>query len=433
MAGTDTSRKTPFSINDLKTSVPTPGRKETSSSTHSTPPSRNVKKQEPESDLSDESEEDSGIDTEQESEEDVTEHNEIGMGVRFEKGRVEDAKKLHPMFDVIHDWMISYRPARKVVPSEQEIERARERLDWDDAPDGLVGEIPRKILTPEEAVCFENFRATPRTMSISPEDRFRKAGENEPSVWLMIEPERVGSEWRKTFNPEEYCVVGSVGKLVRNRPKQQLLQAYSNRTDSAHRGFDYWAHVRVVARRLLRAGGSKSQLRPNRPLYESFKEIFFHNRQARKSADQRAWFFAHVRQVMMRLKDRFVMKSYRPWEDPEIDMGASSEEDEENDAYVVVPPGTTEEVPRSDFWGGEPLGAFAQVPAPVVTSVVPMNPDVPVSRTRKRPLAGGGGEGRRPAKLFDTEPPKVIPLSMPGSDNGLMEIRSKEILRCLGG
>jgi len=143
----------------------------------------------------------------------------------------------------------------------------------------------------------------------------------------MKEPERVGSEWRKTFNPEDYCSGGVVGKLVRNRTKQQLLQAYSNRPDAAHRKFDYWAHVRVVARRLLRAGGSKSMLRPNRALYEAFKETFFHNRQNRKTADHRAWFFAHVRQVMIRLKDRFVLKEYRPWEDPEIDMGGSSEED----------------------------------------------------------------------------------------------------------
>ena len=62
-------------------------------------------------------------------------------------------------------------------------------------------------------------------MGISPEDRFKKSGENEPPVWLMIEPERVGSEWRKIFNPEDYCSVGVVGKLVRNRPKEQLLQA----------------------------------------------------------------------------------------------------------------------------------------------------------------------------------------------------------------
>ena len=85
--------------------------------------------------------------------------------------------------------MISYRPGRKSVPSDQEIERAKERLDWDDASDGFVGEIPRKLLTPGEAVRFENFRATPRTINISPEDRFRKSGENEPPVWLMIEPE----------------------------------------------------------------------------------------------------------------------------------------------------------------------------------------------------------------------------------------------------
>ena len=278
-SGTDTSHKSPFSIKDLLSTTPSSKFKELSSSPPSTPVS--VKNNESDTDLDDESVDETVIDTEQESEEEDLERNEIGMGERIESGQglIEEARKLHPMFDRMKEWMTSYRPGRKSIPSDQEIERAKERLDWDEACDGFVGEIPRKVLTPGEAMRFENFRATPQTMGISPEDRFRKAGENDPPVWLMKEPERVGSEWRKTFNPEDYSSGGVVGKLVRNRTKQQLLQAYSNRPDAAHRKFDYWAHVRVVARRLLRAGGSKSMLRPNRALYEAFKETFFHNRQ----------------------------------------------------------------------------------------------------------------------------------------------------------
>ena len=118
MAGTDTSRKTPFTINDLKSSTPSPRGKKTSSRV----PSATAPVNDDESET--ESSEDSGIDTEQGSDEELTEHDEVGMGARFEKGRVGEAKKLHPMFDTIHDWMISYRPGRKMVPSEQDIERA---------------------------------------------------------------------------------------------------------------------------------------------------------------------------------------------------------------------------------------------------------------------------------------------------------------------
>jgi len=98
-------------------------------------------------------------------------YNEVGFGDRIENGQglIEEAQKLHPMFDRMKEWMTSYRPGRKSIPSDQEIERAKERLDWDEACDGFVGEIPRKLLTPGEAMRFENFRATPRTMGISPE------------------------------------------------------------------------------------------------------------------------------------------------------------------------------------------------------------------------------------------------------------------------
>ena len=214
---------------------------------------------------------------------------------------------------------------------------------------------------------FENFKHLPRTMGISPEDRFRGSGEDMPESWLKNEPERMGSKWRETFNPEEHCGGGGiVAKLVRHAQKQQLLQAYSNRTDADRTRFDYWALVRIVARRLLRPCSSKSQLRPHRPLYESFKEVFFHNRTVKRKADQKAWFFTHVRQVLMRLKERYVDITYRPWNDPEIDMGASSEEEEENDAYVVIQPESehdvSKEVPKSDFWKSEAMGEFVKEP-----------------------------------------------------------------------
>ena len=59
---------------------------------------------------------------------------------------------------------------------------------------------------------------------------------------------------------------------------------------------------------------------------------------------------------MMRLKHRYVQVDYRPWEDPEIDMGVSTDEDEENEADVVVPedgdPDQSKEVSQTMFWKG---------------------------------------------------------------------------------
>ncbi len=54
------------------------------------------------------------------------------------------------------------------------------------------------------------------------------------------------------------------------------------------------------------------------------------------------------------MKDRYTESDYRPWEDPEIDKGASTDEDEENEAYVVIPEDggnyPTKEMTKSDFW-----------------------------------------------------------------------------------
>jgi len=262
-------------------------------------------------------------------------HEEEGMGDRLFGQETDEARKAHPMFEVFFDWMVAYRPGRNKIPSETE--RASDGHVWDFAPDLYTGEISPKRLRTAEAVKFENFRSMPRTMGISPEDRFRRSGETTPTPLLMAEPTSMGTKWRKTFNPEDHVSTGPVAKLVRNREKQELLAAYSDLPDATKVKFDYWALVRMVARRLLRAGGSKTQLRPSRSLYESFKEAFFHNRQNKRTADQRAWFFTHVRQTIMRMKVRYVDVNYRPWEDPEIDMGASTDEDDENEAYVVVP------------------------------------------------------------------------------------------------
>jgi hypothetical protein len=165
----------------------------------------------------------------------------------------------------------------------------------------------------------------------------------------MIEPDRVGSLWRERFNPEDHHKDGIVGRLVRNRTKRFLLES-QGRVESDGRDFDYWALVRIVARRLLRAGNSKSYLRPSRPLYEAFKEVFFFQGKSTSEATiHKAWFFLHVRQVVMRVKHAYVRKSYRPWEDPLIDMGESTGEEEEDEAYVVKDREDGEEEGRSTF------------------------------------------------------------------------------------
>ena len=84
----------------------------------------------------------------------------------------------HPMFDDIEHWMMCYRPrSRDKIPPE--VEMRDSGYIWDDAPDPPLREIPVKRLTAVEARNFETFRAVPRTLGISPEDRFERDGENE--------------------------------------------------------------------------------------------------------------------------------------------------------------------------------------------------------------------------------------------------------------
>jgi len=44
----------------------------------------------------------------------------------------------------------------------------------------------------------------------------------------MNEPSSMGSKWRRSFNPEDHASTGPVGRLVKNREKQELLRAYSD-------------------------------------------------------------------------------------------------------------------------------------------------------------------------------------------------------------
>ena len=51
----------------------------------------------------------------------------------------------------------------------------------------------------------------------------------------------------------------------------------------------------------------------------------------------------------MRVKHAYVRKSYRPWDDHLIDMGESTEEEEEYEAYVVKDREDGEEEDRNTF------------------------------------------------------------------------------------
>ncbi len=177
------------------------------------------------------------------------------------------------MFDVAFDWMDSFRPRGKIkLPTEAEIVIDTERA-WDDAPSALGGRIPQKVLTREEAWRFEHFRSQGRTLGISPEDRYDEGGERVPECILMIEPDWVGSLWRECFNPEDHHKDGIVVRLVRNRTKRFLLES-QGRVESDGRDFDYWALVRIVARRLL----SREVKVPSKPFtspLRGFQRSFF--------------------------------------------------------------------------------------------------------------------------------------------------------------
>ena len=83
----------------------------------------------------------------------------------------------YPRFKTIYRWMGSYRPgSRRAIPSN---------LNVGEVPDGR-----RKVSS------FWNVRHLPKSIGISPVNRFRQTGENAPPMWLMAELERIGSEWR---------------------------------------------------------------------------------------------------------------------------------------------------------------------------------------------------------------------------------------------
>ena len=73
----------------------------------------------------------------------------------------------------------------------------------------------------------------------------------EPEPLLIAEPSYMGTKWRRNLNPEDYVSAGPVAKLVRNKEKQALLAAYSDLPGPNKVKFDYWALVRLVARRIL--------------------------------------------------------------------------------------------------------------------------------------------------------------------------------------
>ena len=176
-----------------------------------------------------------------------------------------------------------------------------------------------------------------RRRGISPEDRFTREGEDAPDVGLTEEPARMGSEWRKDFYPEDYIEEGhgNLNKLLAFKSKEGRCQAKSKREDSHLIHLSYESMVRITARRLAKSG-YPTQGRPNKPLYEEFKEKFFWRRNY-KGPDQRAWFFYHVHEVLNNLKERTKMANWRPWLDPEIDLAKSSDEEEDflQDPWVV--------------------------------------------------------------------------------------------------
>ena len=174
------------------------------------------------------------------------------------------------------------------------------------------------------------------------------------------------------------------------RTKEALLRAKSTRKEADKCRLDYWAIIRIVARRLHRSTKSKGCSRANRPLYEEFKEKFFHQRQHKKTANERAWFFYHVRQVYMRYKMRYLQADYRCGGDGELDMGVSTDEDEEEEPYMVVKGDERDKegTERKDFWksssakssgGGErPLTSLKPTKTPALKPVE----TVPVALTK---------------------------------------------------
>ena len=247
------------------------------------------------------------------------------------------------MFDRRHHkpFFTSYRPSldlsKKGGKSLYTLEhRLRLPQNWDPLPDWDESYENKKV-NQEEAFNVGTYPMMARRRGISPEDRFSREGKDVPDIGLTEEPARMGSEWRKDFYPEDYIEEGhgNLNKLLAFKSKEGRCQAKSKREDSHLIHLSYESMVRITARRLAKSG-YPTQGRPNKPLYEEFKEKFFWRRNY-KGPDQRAWFFYHVHEVLNNLKERTKMANWRPWLDPEIDLAKSSDEEEDflQDPWVV--------------------------------------------------------------------------------------------------
>ena len=114
---------------------------------------------------------------------------------------------------------------------------------------------------------------------------------------------------------------------------------------------------------------------------------------------------------MMRLKYRYVQVDYRPWEDPEIDMGASTDEDEENEAYVVVPEDgdndPSKEVSKTMFWKGQTSSKSVAQSKPSLTSrrsPTPPPPPPPPPPSSKGSTNPDSNRIRKRSKIPETNP-----------------------------
>ncbi len=145
------------------------------------------------------------------------------------------------------------------------------RENYDPLPDRSDYVEVKKLKKSE----FQRFNTYCRERGISPEDIYKYNNLTLPNLILEKEPDFMG-EWRHTFSPEQFMEKGfsPLHKLLSFSIKQNRLQASSTLREGSNKVFTYEKIVLITARRLIKSG-EPSLGRPQRVLFEDFKEKFW--------------------------------------------------------------------------------------------------------------------------------------------------------------
>ena len=174
-----------------------------------------------------------------------------------------------------------------------------------------------KEMSSEELDHMKGYKSYRSTRNMCPELKFTSPNYVPPTALVNnLTPEHhllIGNRWRERFYPEDYMEADSspLHKLLSFKIKQNKRQARASTPERANLVFSYEELVLMTARRLIKTGDPTFG-RPNRLIFEDFKERFWYSSVYHKHKDasveklncyKKAWFFFHVYETIESYKE----------------------------------------------------------------------------------------------------------------------------------